>query len=953
MANRIPLVVDTTDGNKIKELPVGDNLDLTNSSLLNATSVQTQTLSIGGTAFTGSYTDLTNTPTIPADISDLTDTQGLLGQGGGGGSTIIQGGGGLIITADDSVQRTILPGNTLQIQGSGDVSTSFTNVGGTDTLTISVAQNQDNNTTYTYTAVDGNDANSKRLRLTDSNSATQDVTLVAGTNVGITRSGSELTLTSTDTDTSYGLSSATDGDGDIVMRLTSSGGATDDVKVTPGTNISVTRTNDTSFIINNTQTLPNTFGRFIVGVSNVDATSTADALTLNAGSGISLTPNVANRTVQIDNTFVDQNLFQSVSADSGSRTAQNTTDSLSIIGGTGISTSITNNVLTVEYVGAAGGAQNNFETVAIGTPSVNVELVADSPNDILYIGGAGHISVSATGSGAGTTTDQVTIGSSITALFTSVEGDTGTKTATGLTDNLKVIGGSEISTAVNGSGELVIDYTGAGLATADNHAYKTITITTGGGVQASSNVDTLNIAPGTGMTITGNAATDTISFENTAPNVDQNIFLNVLAGGQTITADTPTDTLAFVAGTGISVLGNATSDEITITNSAPNVDQNIFAGIQFGANIITPSTSSTNLTLASGGGIDFSLNNSTKELTFTNTSPNVDQNIFANVAVSGQPTITTASTNEVLTFVAGTNVSLTTDNSTKAITINSTASGGNQNLFSEIAVTGGGSNIVADSNTDTLTFTAGTGISINANPTTDTISITNTSPNVNQNLFETFNADTGSYVAAAATDEFNIVGGTGISTSITGSTLTITNTGGGGGGGSQNLWLNVAGDSGSTTANTQTDTLTIAGGNDITTSITGDTVTIASSVSRTTAQTATGSIANDVNSDITFTGFKSYGLLQIQTSAAAWVRLYISQAARTADASRAEGVDPSADAGVVAEVLTTASALTTQFGPATIGWNTANDTTIYAAVKNKSGITQAITTTLTLLKLED
>lgn len=953
MANRIPLVVDTTDGNKIKELPVGDNLDLTNSSLLNATSVQTQTLSIGGTAFTGSYTDLTNTPTIPADISDLTDTQGLLGQGGGGGSTIIQGGGGLIITADDSVQRTILPGNTLQIQGSGDVSTSFTNVGGTDTLTISVAQNQDNNTTYTYTAVDGVDANSKRLRLTDSNSATQDVTLVAGTNVGITRSGSELTLTSTDTDTSYGLNSATDGDGDIVMRLTSSGGATDDVKVTPGTNISVTRTNDTSFIINNTQTIPNTFGTVQVGGTDVDAIANADTLTLNAGAGISLTPDVANRTVQIDNTFTDQKLFQSVSADTGSRTAQTVTDSLSIIGGTGISTSITNNVLTVEYVGAAGGAQNNFETVAIGTPSVNVELVADNPNDILYIGGAGHISVSATGSGAGTTTDQVTIGSSITALFTSVDGDTGTKTATGLTDTLKIVGGAEISTAVNVSGELVIDYTGAGLATADNFAYKTITITTGGGVQASTNVDTLNIAPGTGMSITANAATDTISFVNTAPNVDQNIFQNVLAGGQTITADTPSDTLAFVAGTGISVLGNASADEITITNSAPNVDQNIFAGIQFGANIITPSTSSTNLTLASGGGIDFSLNNSTKELTFTNTSPNVDQNIFANVAVSGQPTITTASTNEVLTFVAGTNVSLTTDNSTKAITINSTASGGNQNLFSEIAVTGSGSNIVADSNTDTLTFTAGSGISINANPTTDTISITNTSPNVNQNLFETFNADTGSYVAAAATDEFNIVGGTGISTSITGSTLTITNTGGGGGGGSQNLWLNVAGDSGSTTANTQTDTLTIAGGNDITTSITGDTVTIASSVSRTTAQTATGSIANDVNSDITFTGFKSYGLLQIQTSAAAWVRLYISQAARTADASRAEGVDPSADAGVVAEVLTTASALTTQFGPATIGWNTANDTTIYAAVKNKSGITQAITTTLTLLKLED
>ena len=954
MANRIPLVVDTTDGNKIKELPVGDNLDLTNSSLLNATSVQTQTLSIGGTAFTGSYTELTNTPTIPADISDLTDTQGLLGQGGGGGSTIIQGGGGLIITADDSVQRTILPGNTLQIQGSGDVSTSFTNVGGTDTLTISVSQSQDNNTTYTYTAVDGVDANSKRLRLTDSNSATQDVTLVAGTNVGITRSGSELTLTSTDTDTSYGLNSATDGDGDIVMRLTSSGGATDDVKVTPGTNISVTRTNDTSFVINNTQTIPNAFGRFIVNSLNVDATSNADALTLNAGSGISLTPNIANRTVQIDNTFVDQNLFQSVSADSGSRTAQNTTDSLSIIGGTGITTSITNNVLTVEYVGAAGGASNNFETIAIGTPGANVEMIADDPNDTLFIAGAGHISIAGTGSGAGTTVDQITIGSSITALFTSVEGDTGTKTATGLTDNLKVVGGSEISTAVNGSGELVIDYTGAGLATADNHAYKTITITTGGGVQASSNVDTLNISPGTGLAITGNAATDTISFENTAPNVDQNIFLNVLAGGQTITADTPTDTLAFVAGTGISVLGNATSDEITITNSAPNVDQNIFAGIQFGANIITPSTSSTNLTLLSGGGIDFSLNNSTKELTFTNTTPNVDQNIFANVAVSGQPTITTASTNEVLTFVAGTNVSLTTDNSTKEITINSTASGGNQNLFSEIAVTGGGSNIVADSNTDTLTFTAGTGISINANPTTDTISITNTSPNVNQNLFETFNGDSGSYIAAAATDEFNIVGGTDISTSITGSTLTINYTGGGGGGGSQNLWATMAGDSGSTTANTQTDTLTIAGGSGITTSITGDTVTIASDVgTRGTVAGTTSSIGNNTSTNLDITGHKGYFLYKIQTSAAAWVRLYSSASARTSDAGRSETTDPTPGSGVIAEAITT-GAQTVLVTPFAGGFNDENPVTntIPCAVTNKSGSTQTITVTLTVVPTE-
>ena len=106
------------------------------------------------------------------------------------------------------------------------------------------------------------------------------------------------------------------------MRLTSPGGATDDVKVTPGTNISVTRTNDTSFVINNTQTYPNTFGRFIVNL-NVDAIKNADALTLNAGSGIH-TPNIANRTVQIDNTFVDSKFIQLFPLIRVPRTAQNT-----------------------------------------------------------------------------------------------------------------------------------------------------------------------------------------------------------------------------------------------------------------------------------------------------------------------------------------------------------------------------------------------------------------------------------------------------------------------------------------------------------------------------------------------------------------------------------------------------------------------------------------------------
>jgi len=95
-----------------------------------------------------------------------------------------------------------------------------------------------------------------------------------------------------------------------------------------------------------------------------------------------------------------------------------------------------------------------------------------------------------------------------------------------------------------------------------------------------------------------------------------------------------------------------------------------------------------------------------------------------------------------------------------------------------------------------------------------------------EDKFKTIVSDSGQTTADTVSDVLSIVGGTGITTSIVGDTLTITNTGGGGTGGSQNIWSTIQADSGTTTANIVGDTLTIAGGTDIGTSITGDTVTI-------------------------------------------------------------------------------------------------------------------------------
>lgn len=74
MANRIPLIVDRDDQNKLKELPVGDNLNLTGSGIVGAANIEATGLTIAGVSynpFSGSYNDLTDKPNVAATTTDL------------------------------------------------------------------------------------------------------------------------------------------------------------------------------------------------------------------------------------------------------------------------------------------------------------------------------------------------------------------------------------------------------------------------------------------------------------------------------------------------------------------------------------------------------------------------------------------------------------------------------------------------------------------------------------------------------------------------------------------------------------------------------------------------------------------------------------------------------------------------------------------------------------------
>ena len=279
---------------------------------------------------------------------------------------------------------------------------------------------------------------------------------------------------------------------------------------------------------------------------------------------------------------------------------------------------------------------------------------------------------------------------------------------------------------------------------------------------------------------------------------------------------------------------------------------------------------------------------------FTHTESGItwswDGTTWTALGVTGSYSLQIASSSTLGGIKVGINLTISGDGTLAAQT------GASVNCFSSINVVGQ-NQIDADSNSDILTLAAGTGISIATNSTSDTVTITATGGG---GSYGDSDVDTHLNVSGASSGEILSWNGTDYAW--------VADQTGGGGSGLQ---------------------------------------------SRTSANAATASIANGASANIQITAAKTYALQKIQTSAAAWVTLYVSDAARTADASRNETTDPLPGAGVIAEVITSDGAIQ-NITPGTLGWNDESTPTTdaYLKVVNKSGSTQAITVTLHFVALE-
>ena len=147
--------------------------------------------------------------------------------------------------------------------------------------------------------------------------------------------------------------------------------------------------------------------------------------------------------------------------------------------------------------------------------------------------------------------------------------------------------------------------------------------------------------------------------------------------------------------------------------------------------------------------------------------------------------------------------------------------GTTQNLFEGINADSGST--TASAPTDVLTVAGGTNISTSIAGDTLTINMTGTLGDEDQNIFSVIGSDSGSKTANSTATTINFIGGTGITTAVSGDNLTITNSSPNA---DQFIIQGVNGDSGSYTSADVEGVITVAGGNGITTSVAGSTVSI-------------------------------------------------------------------------------------------------------------------------------
>ena len=407
------------------------------------------------------------------------------------------------------------------------------------------------------------------------------------------------------------------------------------------------------------------------------------------------------------------------------------------------------NQQTLRYNSTSGKWENVTSTdanttydLAVPASTTNLRLTgSDGSTDNVTLTGAGATSIARTsGTELTVTSTNTTYGVLIPTGTTSLR----LLGSDSSTDDISIVGGTNTTVTRTSDSILTLasNDTTYSLGTSSAGSNATIDLTAGG---SGSGTDSVTLAAGSNITISETG--DTITFAGTAGTVTS------VTGSSPISVSSGTTTPAIsISQADASTNGFLSSSDWSTFNSRLSS-----VGITSGGGLSvsgSPLTSNGSITLTNTGvtsnvaGTGISVSSGTGAVTITNTDLGSSQNIFKTVAISGQDSIVADSNSDTLTLAEGSNITLTTNAGTDTITIagtdttysagtglnltgttfSNTDLGSAQNIFKTIAVSGQ-SDIVADSNTDTLTFAAGSNVSLTTTAGTDTLTIASTDTN--------------------------------------------------------------------------------------------------------------------------------------------------------------------------------------------------------------------------------
>ena len=285
---------------------------------------------------------------------------------------------------------------------------------------------------------------------------------------------------------------------------------------------------------------------------------------------------------------------------------------------------------TLNLAGTNTGDQNLFGTIAVAGQG---NVVADTTNDTLTLVAGSNITIT-----TNPTTDAITINST-----------------------------------ASGSGDVV------GPSSATDNAIARYDQTTGKLIQNSG----ITIADGENGTLSGTNTGDvTLAGSlNYLSLTDQQITMNQIDLAEDVTGKLSLQNIAVNNATVLIGASGGQAEEVTVgfglilsggvlTAPSPSPSGNVFGPNTATDNAIARYDQTTGKYIKNSG-ITIA-DGASGTLSGTNSG---DQNLFGTIAVSGQSDVVADSTNDTLTLVAGSNITITTDPSTDAITINSTASG--------------------------------------------------------------------------------------------------------------------------------------------------------------------------------------------------------------------------------------------------------------------------------------